>query len=101
MRTAKPAEFMQAISRSSWKYFNLTVDLGKEFLKRYESKGLKNAMVVMKTKDNKALSDHGLLPNSCAYELIDFKKTKLNRHIMIIRSTIRNQQVKGMNFKDK
>ena len=76
VRTAKPAEFMQAISRSSWKYFNLTVGLDKEFLKRYDSKRLKNAMVVLKTKDDTALSNHGLLPNSCSYELIDFKKTK-------------------------
>ena len=79
VRTAKPAEFMQAISRSCWKYFNLTVGLDKkdkEFFKRYDSKRLNNTMVVLKTKDDTALSKYGLLQNSCSYELIDYKKTK-------------------------
>ena len=99
---AKPAEFMQTFSNSCWKYFNLTHQDGKEFLKRYNPSKLRKAKVVLKTKDNAEVKDMGLLPNSCSYELVNFVENREEEgFVMTIRGTTKNQWTGDMSFFDE
>jgi hypothetical protein len=63
----KPFEFIENFTNPTWKYYNLTKSPGL-FLHKYASiSKVKNAKIILKTKDETLLKEHGLLPNSASY----------------------------------
>lgn len=62
-------EFVECVSNSNWKYFNLSKE-GDHFLNHYYSgHRFKKARIILKTKNSAGVANAGLLPNQC-YKLV-------------------------------
>lgn len=63
----KPFEFIENFSNPTWKYFNLTKS-PELFIHKYSNfSKAKNAKIILKTKDEGILKEHGLLANSASF----------------------------------
>jgi hypothetical protein len=50
IRQARPFEFIETFSQSTWKYFNLSIEAKKFLHHYYESNKFKNGKIILKTK---------------------------------------------------
>ena len=63
----KPFQFVESFNNPTWKYFNIGRSL-EDFLKKYtDFKKLKNAKIILKSKNKEEIKENGILPNSCSY----------------------------------
>lgn len=70
IRSSKPFEFIENFSNPTWKYFNLTKS-PELFIHKYSNFSKNNqAKIIIKSKDEENLRDHGFLPNSASFEIV-------------------------------
>lgn len=64
---ARPFEFVETFSYSTWKYFNLAKESKKFLQYYYESSKFKNGKIILKTKKDEVVVRSGLTANSSSY----------------------------------
>ena len=98
-------EFIENFSNPTWKYYNLTKSLNL-FLNRYTSfNRFRFAKIVLKTKDEERLREHGLIPNSASYEIVNAfteqKNEKEVTHFLAIRGTAKSSWPGNIGYLDQ
>jgi hypothetical protein len=93
-REAKPFEFIETVTNSPWKYFNLAKEADR-FIKKYgENNAFSHGKIIFKTKDSPEIRQAGLVPNSAGYTLLNINSKDQENIILTIRGTA-NQNWSG------
>lgn len=101
----KPFEFIENFSNPTWKYFNLTKS-PEQFLHKYSNfSKSKHAKIILKSKDEGLLKEHGLLPNSASFEVVkgftQVNPDKKEEAFFAIRGTSKSSWPGTLSYIDK
>lgn len=86
-REAKPFEFVETVTNSPWKYFNLAKESARFIMKYGENKAFSRGKIIFKTKDSEEVTHAGLVRNSAGYCLLNIDYKNQEKAILTLRGT--------------
>lgn len=104
MADAQPFDFIESFSNSTWKYYNLNKS-PEIFLERYSDfRKTKNGRIILKSKDQESVVEHGFVPNSAGYQLVGGaieKKEDQHVYALAVQGTSKSTWPGDMGYLDK